>query len=467
MEEGTTMSTADMCIVMYLLFLSSMSALSVGYIFIYSPWILFGMWIIPLKYYYVMVMSLLLQHFISPWPFVSYCILLCFLHHGTKNRRILMTGDAFHPKVDGVSTFNQNVIEELISRDWNIQILTALPGPMMIHGARTYRSEIGIILPDHPSHVIGFLTPNMIWELIQFRPHVVHVWEGYGILSSQMILLCVLLGIPCVTSIHTKVYEYAKIKWTHISEIVIIFILWIYGQCIFRLTSNNFVVSLVENEYVPRPILLSSGVDRILFDSTRYSSVDVRKKLGLDKDRKLILHVGRLHHEKRVHDMIPIFKRVQEEIENVTFVVVGDGVEKESLKKECDLAGLSTVFCGNLFGEDLAGMYASCDVFFSPSDTEAFGLVFMEAMSCGLIPVGVRASAIRTLFEEGIHGFKYTVSDIEDAVQCLLRVLRLPMKNRMLMKDSGIALARQHSWKATVDILEKTYIGKGNVCKDS
>jgi glycosyltransferase involved in cell wall biosynthesis len=375
-----------------------------------------------------------------------------------------MTGDAFHPKVDGVSTFNTNVMTELVERNWDVRIVTAIPGPPTIHGISTYRSEFGITLPEHPSHLIGILTPGMCWEILTFRPHVVHVWEGYGILASQVILLCAFLGIRCVVSFHTKADDYAKIQWPFLSETLMSGILWFYEQFVLRLTSCNLVVSLVENKHVPRPTFLSSGVDGKLFTPSRYSQ-DIRKELierggsggGENEDErehKLVLHVGRLHLEKRVHEMIPIFNRVQEEMSNVTFVVVGDGGERDSLQTQCDMAGLSVVFCGTLVGEELAAMFASCDVFFSPSDTEAFGLVFMEAMSSGLIPVGARAGAIRTLYEEDVHGYKYSVSKPEEAVQCILKVLQT---SNPLMQERGCLLASHHTWMETVNILVNVY----------
>jgi phosphatidylinositol alpha 1,6-mannosyltransferase len=442
----------------YLVLLSIILSYILWTLFLYSPWIFIGLWFLPQEHYCVLVTSILFQYIQSPLPAIFYYVLFTWLHHDNANR-ILMTGDAFKPKVDGISIFNGNVISRLIQRGYTVHVVTAVPGPNIIHGATVYRSEQGFTLPDHPTHLIGFLTPDMVCSILRFRPSVVHVWEGYGILSSQVIVLCAILGIRCVTSIHTKVGDYAILQWPAIPQQIIHSILWLYGQTILRMTSCTFVVSLTENIHVPRPQFLPSGVDSELFSPARHSST-LQKEIGIKGGKqKWILHVGRFHREKRVHDMIPIFQRVHTQMGNVMFVFVGEGIEEESLQNRCDSLGLPTLFCGTLFGKELAMMYASSDVFFSACDTEAFGLVFMEALSSGLIPVGARAGAIRTLYEENVHGYKYTVSNIEEASQAILKVLSEPSSSssHREMKRRGRLLAEEHTWEKTVDTLIKSF----------
>jgi glycosyltransferase involved in cell wall biosynthesis len=63
-----------------------------------------------------------------------------------------------------------------------------------------------------------------------------------------------------------------------------------------------------------------------------------------------------------------------------TKVIVGDGPDRERLEKRYPDA----VFLGARFGEELASIYASADVFVFPSMSETFGLVLLEALASGL-----------------------------------------------------------------------------------
>ena len=61
-------------------------------------------------------------------------------------------------------------------------------------------------------------------------------------------------------------------------------------------------------------------------------------------------------------------------------VVVGGGPQLDSLQRLYPEAH----FLGPKFGEELAAVYAACDVFVFPSLTDTFGLVMLEALASGL-----------------------------------------------------------------------------------
>ena len=61
-------------------------------------------------------------------------------------------------------------------------------------------------------------------------------------------------------------------------------------------------------------------------------------------------------------------------------MLVGDGPARERLARRFPHAH----FLGARFGEALAQIYASADVFVFPSRTDTFGVVLLEAMASGL-----------------------------------------------------------------------------------
>ena len=63
-----------------------------------------------------------------------------------------------------------------------------------------------------------------------------------------------------------------------------------------------------------------------------------------------------------------------------TKVMVGDGPDRARLEANYP----DVKFLGAQFGEELAKIYASADVFVFPSRTETFGLVLLEALASGL-----------------------------------------------------------------------------------
>ena len=47
-----------------------------------------------------------------------------------------------------------------------------------------------------------------------------------------------------------------------------------------------------------------------------------------------------------------------------------------------------------------------------PSEMEAFGLVALEAMACGVVPVATRVGGVPELITDGVDGFLEAVGDV-------------------------------------------------------
>lgn len=123
----------------------------------------------------------------------------------------------------------------------------------------------------------------------------------------------------------------------------------------------------------------------------------------LEERANAILFVGRLVTEKGVTPLMWAMKEVPEP----ELWIVGDGPEKQVLRRWADLAGITkrTRFFGTLDRSDLAEVYRQARVFALPSLpkmdgnpysswSEQFGQVLIEALASGLPIIGTRSGAI-------------------------------------------------------------------------
>jgi glycosyltransferase involved in cell wall biosynthesis len=101
-----------------------------------------------------------------------------------------------------------------------------------------------------------------------------------------------------------------------------------------------------------------------------------------------LLYVGRVSKEKNLELLGRVFKRLAKTHDHLHLVVV-DGPYLEEMRRE--MSGTPCYFTGYLEGEDLAAVFASCDLFLFPSTTDTFGNVVLEAQASG-IPVIVTDS---------------------------------------------------------------------------
>lgn len=125
-------------------------------------------------------------------------------------------------------------------------------------------------------------------------------------------------------------------------------------------------------------------------------------------DRKVSKYVflGSLFKLKRVKDSIIALAKAYPE-KDFNFDIIGDGAEKDSLKKLAKSLNVENqvIFHGHKSRDEAQRIVAAADVFVMVSAHEAFGLVYIEAMSKGCITIGTRGQGIDGVIKHEVNGF--------------------------------------------------------------
>ena len=102
-------------------------------------------------------------------------------------------------------------------------------------------------------------------------------------------------------------------------------------------------------------------------------------------DNRNIVFVGRLSFEKGVMRLLHIWQSISRQFHDYTLSVYGEGDAKDQMEQYIQENGMRNIrFCG--FEQDLSKIYLSADLLLSTSESEGFGLVFIEAFYYG-VPV--------------------------------------------------------------------------------
>lgn len=115
---------------------------------------------------------------------------------------------------------------------------------------------------------------------------------------------------------------------------------------------------------------------------------EILDRLGVSKQNaKIVLYVGRFGRYKGLEYLVEAFRTLPA---NYVLVMIGRGPKKpliQELVKKLKLEN-RVLFLENISHDDLPGFYSAADVFVLPSidKGEAFGIVVLEAMACG-VPV--------------------------------------------------------------------------------
>jgi len=154
--------------------------------------------------------------------------------------------------------------------------------------------------------------------------------------------------------------------------------------------------------------VVPNGVDINKFQPPQINKQDLRSRLGIIAQEKVIITVSRLVNKNGIGDLIEAVGRLTVSSKQLTvkLLVLGTGPLEENLKREVDDLKLKNkvLFLGNIPNEQVPQYLAIADVFVRPSLSEGLGNVFLEAMAVGGPIIGTRVGGIPDFLRGGETG---------------------------------------------------------------
>lgn len=110
-------------------------------------------------------------------------------------------------------------------------------------------------------------------------------------------------------------------------------------------------------------------------------SKSMKEKMGIDKDKRIILSISRLDPRKRINLLIKSFAKIHNELDDTLLVIGGKGPEKSKLETLSRKLGISdkVKFLGLIPESELWDHYAACDLF-AYSGWSDFAMTIYEAL---------------------------------------------------------------------------------------
>jgi glycosyltransferase involved in cell wall biosynthesis len=377
--------------------------------------------------------------------------------------RILMISDVYFPRINGVSTSIQTFRRGLHAAGHE----TFLIAPEYPAGASA--NEEGILrvpsryLPRDPEDramklgAIGALRP----QLERLEPDLVHIQTPF-IAHYQGTALARALRIPVIESYHTYFEEYLH----HYVPLM--------PRALMRFAARRFTVSqcnvldaLVVPSQAMEQALLDYGVRCPMhiiptgMEMERFAGGDgarFRAQLGIAPEQPVLVHVGRIAHEKNIEFLFRMFALVMRAKPGAVLIVAGEGPALNSCKAYVRALGVERQvrFVGYLARErELLDCYRAGDLFVFSSKTETQGLVLLEAMALG-VPVVSTAHMGTADIVKPQRGAHVAPDDEAEFASIVVRLLEDPAR-RAAMSAEARAYAATWSASAMADRLAGLY----------
>ncbi len=280
--------------------------------------------------------------------------------------------------------------------------------------------------------------------LDEFRPHVVHIHQPF-VLGMTALRAARARGIPVLYTFHTFYEHYVHYVPPQAAR-------WIANWLVARqlhvcrsvdhiVVPNSSISARLASKGVTTPAtVIPTGIEQGRFSSPVESN-ELRERLGIGPQLKMLLYVGRITREKRVDFLIDVVKHLPRE--EFVLVVVGDGGQAGALRNRADRLGLrhSIRWLGAMPQHELPAYYANADLFLFSSVSDTQAIVLYEALAARLPIVAVDSIAARAAITSVANGM--IVDD--NAETFAAAVMRRAMEKR---KDAR--LARSHDLEVTL-----------------
>ena len=306
-----------------------------------------------------------------------------------------MVTESFLPSLNGVTNSVVRVLESLKADGHEAIVLAPTSnsdeflGFKVIQISRFYIKQFAVALPHLRLERI----------LREFNPDVIHVAAPFAF-GRQAISVAHRMGVPAIAIYQTDIAGYTQRYGVPLLRPLIDRII----GAIHRRATVNLAPTAEGADYLRKigangVAVWGRGVDLDAYNPLKRGLVagsGYRKQLGAH-DHIIVGFVGRLAAEKQVERFAELFG-----IPNVSFLIVGDGPEREKLEELFKYQKVE--FTGRLEGPELANAYASMDIFMHCGTEETFGQTIQEAQASGLAVIAPARGGPRFIIQSGKNG---------------------------------------------------------------
>jgi glycosyltransferase involved in cell wall biosynthesis len=216
------------------------------------------------------------------------------------------------------------------------------------------------------------------------------------------VVLKKLAGKPFVIWVQRMVFGKGITRWMQI---------WVLKNCDHVFFNSTFTRGEALKECKPKSFsILHMGVDLARFRPM--DKGEIRKKLGLPENAKVVFAVGRFVEKKGFEYLIGAMRLLK--TKGVVCAIGGFGPLEGEFKEAAEKAGLagSVIFPGKLSNkEDVPFWINAADIFVVPSivdsngETETLGIVAIEGIACGRPVIASAVGGLVDVVKDGFNGF--------------------------------------------------------------
>ena len=226
--------------------------------------------------------------------------------------------------------------------------------------------------------------------------------------------------------------------------------LQVYKYLINESVSEKYIKEILLAQY--HIVASSFSRDAVVYEGVNNKSVyiipyGVDDSFFVESERNYsselikVLFIGKINQQKGIAQVLEAAKFINSK--SVEFEIVGPGIEFCSELYEPYKEFVT--FRGFMLHEALFNSLRGSHIFVFPTMGEGFGLVLLEAMAAGLVPITTRNCGGADIVENGVNGFLVEVGDTSAIVEIIIWCKEHPNELDK-MSHKAVDTARKYTW---------------------
>lgn len=372
--------------------------------------------------------------------------------------KILQTPVRYYPYTGGVELVCKYLSEEFVKMGHSVIVLCSDEAPQQIssHNGVTIKRLRTFFKITNTNITLSLPLRLLFEDFDVVHTHMPTPWS-----ADWSVLIAWIRRKKSILTIHNDMEKSGFIP-NIVTEI--------YLKTIFRITLKlSTIITIVSLDweksfektskilvnYKDKLSEIHNGVDTQLFKPGSRRSV---------KNTVLFVSILDKHHKfKGLESLFNAIAIVKNTIPNVLLVVVGDGDMLDYYRKLASSMKLelNIKFEGFVSHDKLPNYYNSCDLFVLPSiDTEGFGMVAIEAMSCAKSVVVSNKVGVSNDILNYSAGVVVTPNDVSGISKVILDILLNNRYSLILGKNARKLIKSKYTWKRISNLYISLMYGK-------
>jgi len=198
-----------------------------------------------------------------------------------------------------------------------------------------------------------------------------------------------------------------------------------------------------------------NGVDFNIYNPHPQLKSKVFRQLGLESNQSIILWVSRLVPDKGAHKLISCLPALFKKEQKSVCVIVGDGYEKDRLKRMCRESGIQerVKFTGCLTRDRVTDLHNASDLLVALCDYGNCSNVLWEAMACAKCIVSLdNNEGTKEVIKSGYNGILISPGELDRLPEILFDLLNNDKQRKELgMNARKTVESLLESWDSRIE----------------